>query len=281
MQVPRSMDAGVLGHSSRLALFFREIFLLLLMYVLIISFIPQLIFCLKRLESCDDFEPTTQLTSCRSDAEYVYRDHSTFKKRTLTPLPKNFNNFIGRTVIPSFEKQRLTGYQFAVVILLSENNFYNIWDTRFVPSNDGQPILQNCHPSMPQNIINYGNYIVARPINNSWHSEEEIFGSSINSHFCELWTAYMKRNHSTPKCVLLYTWNLPCSRCTDVIIRSLNDNMYRCTSVIVAHTIYWRSESEDTHRKNIQKLRQENITVEQVPYPKRLSPALSTHNSHK
>ena len=151
MQVPRSMDAGVLGHSSRPALSLRGIFLVLLMYVLIFFFIPQLNFCLKRLESCDDFEPTTQLISCRSDAEYVYRDHSTFKKRTLTPLPKNFNNFIGRTVIPSFEKQRLTGYQFAVVILLSENNFYNIWNTRFVPSNDGQPILKNCYPSMSRN----------------------------------------------------------------------------------------------------------------------------------
>ena len=136
-------------------------------------------------------------------------------------------------------------------------------------------VIHQCH------VINYGNYIVARPISNSWHSEEEIFGSSINSHFYELWTAYVRHNHSPPKCVLLYTWNLPCSRCTDVIIRSLNDSMYRCTSVIVAHTIYWRSESEDKHRKNIQKLRQENITVEQVPYPKRLSPALSTHNSHK
>ena len=83
----------------------------------------------------------------------------------------------------------------------------------------------------------------------------------------------MKQNGSPPKCVLLYTWNLPCSRCTDVIIRSLNSNMYRCTSVIVAHTIFWRSESEDEHRTNKERLVKENVTVVQVPYPEYLSPA--------
>ena len=128
---------------------------------------------------------------------------------------------------------------------------------------------------MPRKVIHcYQNYIVASPSSNSWHSEEEILGkySSINSPFSQLWNAYVKHNGSPPKCVLLYSWNLPCSRCTDVIIRSLNDSMYRCTSVIVAHTIFWRSESEDEHRMNTEKLSQENITVEQVRYPKRLSP---------
>ena len=195
-------------------------------------------------------------------------------KRVILLLPNNFQDFITGIIIPSFKDQCLTGNQFAVVVLLSENDLYNIFDTTFVPSNGGQPLLNKYHPSMPHDTTHYGNYIVAHP-NNSWHSEEEIFGKyfSINSHFCELWTAYMRRNGSPPKCVLLYTWNLPCSRCTDVIIRSLNDNMYRCTSVIVAHTIYWRSESEEEHRENKEKLKKENIAVVQVPYPEYLSPA--------
>ena len=132
----------------------------------------------------------------------------------------------------------------------------------------------NSHPLMPHNVIHYGNYITARPISNSWHSEEEIFGkySSINSPFSQLWSAYMRHNGSPPKCILLYSWNSPCSRCIDVIIRSLNSNMYRCTSVIVAHTIFWRSESEDEHKKNTGKLKKESITVVQVPYRERLSP---------
>ena len=186
-------------------------------------------------------------------------------KRAILLLPDNFHSFITATIIPSFKQQRLTGNQFAVVVLLSEKDLYNICGTTFVPSNGGQPLLNNSHPSMPHNAINYGNYIVARPSSSSWHSEEEIFGySSINSPFSQLWTAYVRRNDSTPKCVLLYTWNLPCSRCTDVIIRSLNDSMYSSTSVIVAHTTYWQRESGEGHRRNKEKLVKQNITVVQV-----------------
>ena len=194
------------------------------------------------------------------------------QKRTLTPLPNNFHNFITATIIPSFEKQHLTRYQFAVLVLLSEKDFNNICDTTFVPSYGGQPLLDKYHPSMPKNAINY---IAARPSSDGCHSEEEIFGkySSINSPFSQLWSAYVRHNGSPPKCVLLYSWQLPCTQCTGIIIRSLNDDTYSCTSVIVAHTIFWRSESEDEHRKNTEKLKKESITVVQVQYPEYLSPA--------
>ena len=222
------------------------------------------------LESCDGCCLTIHLVYKKS----VGRDLPVLQKRTLTSLPNNFHNFITATVIPSFEKQRLIGYQFAVVVFLSEKDFNNICDTTFVPSYGGQPLLDKYHPSMPKNAINYQ---AAHPSSDGCHSEEEIFGkySSINSPFSRLWSAYMRRNGSPPKCVLLYSWNLPCSRCTDVIIRSLNEDTYSCTSVIVAHTTYWQRESEDEHRKNTEKLKKENITVVQVPYPERLSPASS------
>ena len=240
-------------------------------------------------ESCDCCFTTHKASSVPSyyysrissddSTGYVCRDppvSNIDQKRTLSPLPNNFDNFITDMVVPSFKKQRSTGrYQFAVVILLSENDFDDISDMGFEPSNIlGGPLLNNTYPSMPRNAANYGNYIAARPDSVSCHSEEEIFRkySSINSPFRELWTAYMSHNGSTPKCVLLYTWQLPCTRCTDVIIRSLNDDMYRCTSVIVAHTIYWRSESEEEHRENKEKLKKENIAVVQVPHPVRLSP---------
>ena len=220
-------------------------------------------------EAFDDFELAIQPASKELDFSYrpsvhVCHDIPVNRKRTLTSLPNNFHNFITATVIPFFEKQRLIGYQFAVVVLLSEKDFNNICDMPFVPSYDGQPLLDKYHPSMPKNAINY---IAVRPSSDGCHSEEEIFGKYSS--------AYVRHNGSPPKCVLLYSWNLPCSRCTDVIIRSLNSNMYRCTSVIVAHTIFWRSESEDEHRMNTEKLKKENITVVQVPYPERLSPASS------
>ena len=221
----------------------------------------------------DEEEEGVMGSGCEFNADstrYVFHDLEllVFKinhKRAILLLPDNFHIFITGIIIPSFKEQRLAGNQFAVVVLLSENNLYNIFGTTFVPNNDGQPLLDNNYASMPQNATQYGNYVVARPSScNSCHSEEEIFGSSINSHFSQLWSAYMRRNGSPPKCVLLYSWNLPCSRCTDVIIRSLNDDTYSCTSVIVAHTMNWQRESEDEHRRNTEKLIKENITVMQV-----------------
>ena len=252
----------------------------------------------RRVSPHDDIESTTQLTPHRSVADLAshtddveegksgmwpgYVDSighdppvvNINQKRAILPLPDNFSRFIIDIIFPFFEKQRLTANQFAVVVLLSEDDIDNICGTIFVPSNGGQPTLNNSHPSMPHSASHYGNYIVARP-NSSWHSEEEIFGKcfSINSHFCELWTAYTRRNHSPPKCVLLYSWNLPCSRCTDVIIRSLNDNMYRCTSVIVTYSTYWQKELEGQCLENKEKLRKENIAVEEVRYPKFIPPA--------
>ena len=233
-------------------------------------------------KACDDFELATQPESKESTPPYLsYRPNvhvchgiPVNRRRMLTPLPNSFHNFIIGIIIPSFEKQRLTGYQFAVVVLLSEEDIDNICGTRFIPSNGRKPTLNKYHPSMPRNAIHYGNYIVARP-NGSWHSEEEIFGkySSIDSLFSQLWTAYVKRYHSRPKCILLYSWNLPCSRCTDVIIRSLNDDTYRRTSAIVAYSTYWQKELGEQYTENEEKLKNENITVEEVQYPTFIPPA--------
>ena len=253
--------------------------------------------------SHDDLESTTQLTSRRSGADLAsYPDESDVEtgddgmwpgyvaevdgighdppvvninqKRAILPLPNNFSRFIIHIIVPFFNEQRLTANQFAVVVLLSEDDIDNICGTRFVPSNGGKPLLNKYHPSMPLNASHYGNYIVARP-NSSWHSEEEIFGkySSNDSPFSQLWTAYVRRNGSPPKCVLLYSWNLPCSRCTDVIIRSLNNNMYRCTSAIVAYSTYWQKELGGQYAQNKEKLKKENIVVKEVPYPEFIPPA--------
>ena len=248
-----------------------------------------------------DCESTTQLTSHRSDTDLVsYSDDvekggsvmwpgcvakvdsfeheipvfNINQKRAILLLPRNFSKFIIDTIVPFFKEQRLTANQFAVVVLLSEEDLDNICGTRFVPSNGGKPILNKYHPAMPHNEIHYRNYIVARP-NGSWHSEEEIFGKhhSTDNPFSRLWSAYMRRNGSPPKCVLLYTWNLPCSRCTDVIISSLNDDTYRRTSVIVAYSTYWQGELGSQYMENEEKLQKENITVEGVRYPTFIPPA--------
>ena len=219
------------------------------------------------------FEPAWhQISSVKTDGPDSY------KERQVTRLPCNFHDFIVQKIVPCFNDQRLTAYQFAVVVLLSEDDFDNIFQTRFLPSNFwGKPILNKTVSLMPQDLTKYRNYVVARPNGNNYHSEEEIFGqySVTDSPFSHLWSAYVKHHAGAyPECVLIYSWNLPCSRCTDIIIRSLREEPYNRASVIVAHTIFWnRSETESQHKMNTEKLKCENITVEQVPYPFHLPPA--------
>ena len=197
------------------------------------------------------------------------------ERPAVTYLPHHFSDFIIDKIIPYFLNQRRKAYQFAVVVLLSENDFYNIYQTSFTPSrsDSGKPIVDNTFTSMPQDRADYGNYIVATPISNSYHSEEVLFGwnSVNNSPFSHLWSTYVKQTGACPKCILIYSWNLPCSRCTDVIIRSLREEPYNRVSVIVAHTTFWMLDLD--RNKNKEKLIHNNITVQQVAYPKHISPA--------
>ena len=197
------------------------------------------------------------------------------KKRNHASQPNNFRTFINGTIISAFMNQRATGYQFAVLMLLSEDNLRDIAKTVFTPNHMGRPIVNKDHPSMPNDKASYGNYIVARPVDNSYHSEEEIFGkySSTNSPFIQLWNSYIRYNGTPPKCILLYSWNLPCSRCTDLIIHSLEEPPYDTTSVIVAHTTYWKSETQTQHNQNVVNLRKNNISVQHVNNPEYLPPA--------
>ena len=199
-------------------------------------------------------------------------------ERPVTQLPHEFYNFITQKIIPYFNDQRIAAYQFAVVVLLSESDFDNICQTSFTPSDNlGRPILNKAFSVMPQDLKKYGNYVVARPSINSHqcHSEEAIFEkySVIDSPFSHLWSAYVERNGAYPKCILIYSWNLPCSRCTEAIIRSLGEKPYNSVSVIVAHTQLWLGEFVSDWNKNREKLASKNITVQQIRYPIRLSPA--------
>ena len=130
------------------------------------------------LEFCDGCCCTIQIVSKRR----VSCDRPVLQERKPSSLPNNFHNFITAIIIPSFEKQRLTSYQFAVVVLLSEKDLNNICGMKFIPSYEGWPILDKHHPSMPKSAINY---IAAHPSSDGCLSLEEYFGkySSINSPF--------------------------------------------------------------------------------------------------
>ena len=183
-------------------------------------------------------------------------------------VPNHFHDFIIQRIIPDFRGQRKTCYyQFAVVVLLSESDLANIKKMSFFPSDfSGKPILDKTVPLMPRDRANLRNYLVART-SNKYHSEEKLFrqcSESMETPFNGLYSAYVDHNHSHPKCILIYSWNFPCSQCTDLIVRSLGEKPYKELSVVVAHTAIWKHDS--SHEKNRKRLESKNITVKHVPY---------------
>ena len=189
-------------------------------------------------------------------------------------LPKELKSFINDRVIPCFKDQRKTNEnQFAVVLPLPDSDYATV---RFEPSDElGWPVLNKEHPVMPKDEEGYSNYIAAQPINNNCHSEEVIFGkySTINSPFDELWRAYVDRNGTSPICILLYSWNQPCARCTDVIIRVAEEKSRDQTKFVVVHTTFWPSETENEREANREKLIKNDITIYHVRYPEFIPPA--------
>ena len=94
------------------------------------------------------FQPT-QRPTVESDGP---GNNSISKERPVTRLPNHFRDFIVQKVIPYFNDQRASAYQFAVVILLSKNDFENISRTRFTPNLRGRPILDKTVSVMPQEL---------------------------------------------------------------------------------------------------------------------------------
>ena len=188
-------------------------------------------------------------------------------------LSESFRTYIINNLIPSFMDQR-AGNQFAVVLLLSETDYQNINEVKLSPSDiNGRPKIDNSLRSLPQSTQLYCNYIVARPtIPEAIHSEQEIFaiGStdhSNNSRFNELWDAYCRQhNWIPPEYILIYSWNLPCKNCTDLIIRSLLRSPYNRATVIVVYTCEWKEEDIPQRQHSRERMLSQGIVVEKVPY---------------
>ena len=187
-------------------------------------------------------------------------------------LPESIRTYIVNSLIPSFMDQR-AGNQFAVVLLLSETDYQNINGLKLSPSDiNGKPKIDNSQRALPLST-QYCNYIVARPtIREAIHSEREIFAIGSTNHsnksrFNELWDAYCcQHNWVHPECILIYSWNLPCKNCTDLIVKSLQRSPYNSAAVIVAYTSEWREESIPQRQQNKERMLRTGIIVEEVKY---------------
>ena len=129
---------------------------------------------------------------------------------------------------------------------MSEKEFKHLDSVEFYPS---EGTLTDCSKvSMPSKRKQYRNYIVARyesirecdEISIDYHSEEIIV-----RELDYLWKGYMKfRRGVPPKCFILYSWNFPCTDCTEAIISALKRPPYKGISTIVAFSQHWRGETE-------------------------------------
>ena len=181
-------------------------------------------------------------------------------KRPKPPFPAHSNKadlvyqFTKQEVIPNFKGQS-KGKQFALV------NFWSTYDCMthlesvdFYPS----PQVDPSSPSMPQEW-QYDNYIVARPKGRK-HSEKIIM-DELDS----LYIAYLEENDDQiPACIFLYSWLMPCVKCTNLIIAKLSHPCFAGIPVVVAFTNRYKGESEALADINRERLLSENFEVYQV-----------------
>lgn len=223
----------------------------------------------KTLESpCDEFngelEDNEEASTARKginqdqndESQSDHKHHHENKVRSMIGAPNDFDNFIRHVIVPKFEKQRLYGRQnqFAVLVLATDEDLRNISQMKFHPHDP--PIINNENLSMPDNEKECHNYIVARPdINANHHAEKEIF-----EHLDQLWNGFLRHSRGIPpKCFILYSWNFPCTKCTQLIIDSFNKLRYKSVNVMVAATAFWDKEEHEIRYQNEAKMRQEQF----------------------
>lgn len=176
--------------------------------------------------------------------------------------PRDFERFVGHSIILKFERQRQIKFQFFVVVLASEDDLSNLQNITFhphKPSSPRQPLIDNHELIMPKES-DYGNYIVARFESSEYHSEEVVFGPKYNNPFSQLWSAYVRKNDGNqPKAIILYSWNFPCARCTKLIVNVLSQQQYSGTHVMLTYSQIWDSEEgyPDVSKRNMEVWREQ------------------------
>ena len=183
-------------------------------------------------------------------------------------LPLKFHEFIRTDVIYLFNQQRVQGDQFAVLFFVPQGmELENVCMT-FHTADNQRCLTHASYLFWPPDPQEFGNFMVARP-EHSWgqHAEDIIL-----EQFPELWEAYQQEGRGPPECVILYSWLMPCTRCTPKIIEQFTSNSdYRkSTKFIVVYTVDWIREEATNIRASKRALRNSEVIVERVSYDRRL-----------
>ena len=196
-------------------------------------------------------------------------------------LLTEFDKFIVHKVISVFHRQRQEGCQFAVLLITAESNLLmkTMGDIEFHPCDPqhGTPLVNNKYPHFPP-YDDRVNYIVARP-HKKQHCEMIILNQAH-----DLWRDYGRMVSRTTvhqsrdkTCIILYSWFLPCSSCTNKILNYYSG--FKCVfknsppPMIVVFTTKWRKVKKSNNHKNIERMKQAGIIVKKVKCPYRLPPA--------
>ena len=157
--------------------------------------------------------------------------------------------------------KRLKEDQFAVLIFTAEST--SMGEIEFQAPGHTTHLVDNTYPYFPRH--NLKNYLVVRP--GMGHHCEKI----LLDHEDQLWNAYT--DHPTgPKCIILYSWLLPCSECTSKIL-TYHTHTRPAVKLIVVFTSGWRRQSNSVNLNNIARMQEAGIDVHQVSYSRHLPPA--------
>ena len=187
-----------------------------------------------------------------------------------------FDKFIINKVIKVFHRQRQERDQFAVLIFTEESNLSRMGETKFQPCDPrawcNTPLVNNAYPYFPRG--NLGNYLVARP-DRGRHCERIIF--------CQirlLQNAYRRVHPGGPNCIILYSWLLPCSGCTNEILCYYSNISAPRPKMVVAYTVRWCEVTEAENQRNIERMEQAEIIVKNIKHPRRLPSASCSKDHH-
>ena len=177
-----------------------------------------------------------------------------------------FDEFIINKIISVFHRQRQERDQFAVLIFTEESKLNRMGKMQFQPCDTHNiPLVNNNYPYFPRS--NLKNYLVARP-DRGHHSEKILLDQEY-----QLWSAYTEDHPTGPKCIILYSWLLPCSKCTTEILHYYSNILTPRPKMVVAYTVWWCEVNEAENQTNIKRMRQAEIVVKKIEYPHRLPSA--------
>lgn len=177
-------------------------------------------------------------------------------------VPMVFHNFIQRRLIPTFRSQcQDRDYRFSVLVLSDITSVQDIEKVKFKQITfNGMPLVDPRKIMYPPSY-RYENFIVARP------SESEHPEAMIMKEIPALVKAYglNERCHirsPTPKFVLLYSWTMPCSACSKLIVKSLSRVCIK--RVMLAYSQKNEAEKDSVVRESHQILTSAGFVVVKV-----------------